>query len=109
VSHKKRNWHRRTPSSPDNDLLHYCRSCTQSFTTNEQESAHRQALIHHIHDHDQEAEFKRCSRYCDLKAQPEELSAGHKLYGPGYVHTPTGKSPDELRHLMNLMAGYDEE
>jgi hypothetical protein len=62
---------------------HYCRTCEQEFTTNDKASAHLQALGHYIHDHDNWRAYQRCTIGCELRAQPEEITAGHRMYGPG--------------------------
>ena len=78
--------------NPDADLKHYCRRCEESFETDGKDSAHRQARIHFIRDHEPEAQYERCNRYCEMRSQHEEVVAGEKLYGVGSVRPePTEK------------------
>jgi hypothetical protein len=82
--------------TPDNDRVHYCRDCTETFESTDRESAHRAALIHHIREHDQLARFQRCNRYCPLRAQNEELEAGRRLYGPDVERVLTRRQYEEI-------------
>lgn len=67
------------------DIKHYCRACTMTFETTNRDSAHRLAMVHYINQHDMDRQFERCSRYCEMQAQPEEIKRGEKLYGEGSV------------------------
>jgi hypothetical protein len=81
---------KRKPPSESAALLHYCRTCEQEFETEEGESAHLQALAHHIKEHDHTRQYVRCSSFCELRAQSEEIAAGYRKYGPGAPKgTPT--------------------
>ena len=79
-----------------NTQTHYCRICEQEFTTIGKDSAHHLALCHYIRDHDQARRYRRCSSFCELRAQPEELEAGHRMYGPGAPKGIPTKTYDEL-------------
>lgn len=88
--------------TPQNEAIHYCRVCGETFETTARESAHRSALLHVIREHDREMRFKRCDRYCQLRAQPEEQRLGRRLYGPGV--TP----PKPLLRAEQLLGETDD-
>ena len=92
---------RKDARSPENEITHYCRICPETFETTKTEPAHRSALIHHIFEHDRDRQYKRCSRDCELRAQPEELDAGRRMYGLGVPPPPpSGKSVAETNALF---------
>ena len=88
-------WHR--AKNEASLLPHYCRTCEQEFLSiNDRESAHLLTLSHYIREHDKARKFVRCNKDCELRAQPEEITAGHRMYGPGTPKNTSTKTYAEL-------------
>lgn len=103
------------PASHPRHMKHYCRQCPSTFEPSSvptlglplqkevRLSAHTQALMHVRRVHDTVYGDLSCGRYCKEKAQPEEIKAGKKLYGPGSV------SPTEPIMTYDALFPTDED
>ena len=85
------------PTNPTSLISHYCRACEQEFISTEKDSAHVLALSHFIREHNEKRQYVRCTKDCELRAQAEEIAAGHRMYGPG---APKGASSTDYDRLF---------
>lgn len=82
---------------------HYCRECGKPFPEQNTNgtSPHAQAWLHTFTAHNISlGQYRSCSRYCEQRAQYEELQAGIRLYGKGIPHQNRGDAIELLDKLL---------
>lgn len=82
------------------DQPHYCRECGKLFVREDQttnQSVHRVEYFHELRNHPDilRQHYVWCSRYCEERAQHEELQAGRRMYGKGVAPFPKPVIPYE--------------